>query len=406
MALLHLPLTAVDEGQLNRLLSARAAESRDIEYKRQTYGGADADHAEWLADISSFANSAGGDLLIGVTATKGVPTALAPLTGNPDDEILRLEQLARTGLQPRISNLAFKAVPIVGGGYVLVVRIPRSFNPPHRVIRTGKGQNRFWARSSAGKFEPNVDELRAQFTLAPQLTQRIKDFRADRLAQILAGQTPVALLDKSCMIFHIVPFAALDPRSLIALDVIEKNPSAFPPLASSAARTWRVNMDGILRLSNADEKAGSQRAYTQVYRSGIIEAVASSITMGERPAAAPARLMSYKVEGMMLLNGVKYLKSLQELGIEPPYVVMLSLIGMKGVAINVGLKSDWADDDDISILDRDQLHFGEAILETVPRSVQEMGVIVRPLIEQIANAAGRSRSTSFGPTGEYLHMFQ
>lgn len=406
MALLHLPLTAVDENQLNRLVASRAAESRDIEYKRQTYGAADADHAEWLADISSFANAAGGDLLIGVAATKGVPTALVPFIGNPDDEILRLEQLARTGLQPRISNLAFKAVPITAGGCVLVIRIPRSYNPPHRVIRQGKGQNRFWARSSAGKFEPNVDELRGLFTLAPQLTERIRDFRADRIAQIVARQTPVPLSDQSCLILHIVPFAALDPRTQIALDVIEKNPSTFAPLASSSARTWRVNMDGILRLSNADEKAGSQRAYVQVYRSGIVESVASSITMGERPVDAPARLMSHKLEGMMLMSGVRYLKSLQELGIEPPYVVMLSLIGVKGVAINIGLKADWADDDDISILDRDQLHFGEAVLETVPRSIQEMGVMVRPLIEQIANAAGRARSTSFGPNGEYLHLFQ
>ncbi|MGB8365241.1 MAG: ATP-binding protein [Rhizomicrobium sp.] len=406
MALLHLPLGAIDEAQLNRLVSARVAEARDIEYKRESYGAADADHAEWLADITSFANTAGGDLLIGVAATKGVPTALSPLNGDPDNEILRLEQLARSGLQPRISNLEFKSVPISTGGYVLVVRIPRSFNPPHRVVRQGKGQNRFWARSSAGKYEPNVDELRALFTLAPQIADRIRDFRADRVAQIVAGGAPVQLLDQTCLVMHVVPFAALDPRSLLALDVIEKNPSAFPPFASTSARTWKINIDGILRLSNADEKAGAQRAYVQVYRSGIVESVASSIASGERPAGVPPRLLSSKIEGMMLSSGVRYLKSLQEQGVEPPYVVLLSLVGVKGVAINVGLKANWAEDDDISILDRDQLHFGEVILETVPRSIQEMGVMIRPLIEQIANAAGRARSSSFGPNGEYLHLFQ
>jgi predicted HTH transcriptional regulator len=76
VALFHLPLGAVDEAQLNRLIQAHAAEARDIEYKRETYGGADADHAEWLADISSFANTAGGDLLIGIAAKKGIPQAL------------------------------------------------------------------------------------------------------------------------------------------------------------------------------------------------------------------------------------------------------------------------------------------------------------------------------------------
>src|SRR5262252_8760192 len=37
----------------------------------------------------------------------------------------------------------------------------------------------FYARSSAGKYEPNVDELRLLFGRAPQLSDRIRDFRFD-----------------------------------------------------------------------------------------------------------------------------------------------------------------------------------------------------------------------------------
>ena len=85
---------------------------------------------------------------------------------------------------------------------------------------------------------------------------------------------------------------------------------------------------------------------------------------------------------------------------------MISLTGIKGVQINVGLKAQWHDDDDISTLDRDQFHFGEVIIETVPNSVQECAVIIRPFIEQLANTAGRATSSSFGPNGEYLHIFQ
>ncbi|MGH6870811.1 MAG: AlbA family DNA-binding domain-containing protein [Rhizomicrobium sp.] len=406
MALLHLPLNSIDEVHLTRLIEAQAGEARDIEYKRETYGNADADRAEWLADVSSFANTAGGDLLFGISAKKGVPQALSPLTGSADDEILRLEQLARSGLQPRISNLEFRSIPIAAGGYVLLVRVPRSFNPPHRVIRQGKGQNRFWARSSAGKYEPNVDELRNLFTLAPQLIDRIRDFRANRIAQIVARQAPVTLLDQTCMILHIVPFSAFDPRSLISLGKIEESPGQFPPLGSSSARAWRVNFDGILRLSDADENAPSQRAYVQVFRSGVVEAVASAIAADDRPEGVPPRLLSLKIEGMMLHNGVRYLKSLAEQGVEPPYAILLSLIGVRGAAINVGVQMHWADDDDMTILDRDQLHFAEVILESVPRSSQELGVMLRPLIEQIANAAGRAKSSSYGPNGEYVHLFR
>jgi predicted HTH transcriptional regulator len=91
MALIHIPLTQVDESTLQRLIAAKVAEARDIEYKRDTYGGGDADHAEWLADASSFANTAGGDLIIGIKAIAGVPTTISPLTIDLDHEILRLE---------------------------------------------------------------------------------------------------------------------------------------------------------------------------------------------------------------------------------------------------------------------------------------------------------------------------
>ncbi len=63
MALIHIPLQQIDERELQRLINGKVAEARDIEYKRDTYGGSDADHAEWL-DISSFANTAGGELAV------------------------------------------------------------------------------------------------------------------------------------------------------------------------------------------------------------------------------------------------------------------------------------------------------------------------------------------------------
>jgi len=61
--MLHLPIETITEAQLGDLIQAKAAESLHIEYKRQTYGGGDGAHREFLADVSSFANARGGDLL-------------------------------------------------------------------------------------------------------------------------------------------------------------------------------------------------------------------------------------------------------------------------------------------------------------------------------------------------------
>jgi hypothetical protein len=96
MALLHIPLDQIDEGRLQ----VGAAENRIIDYKRTTYGNAHSDYSELLADTSSFANTAGGDLILGMDAVNEIPTAFTPFAGPTDPEILRLEQSVRGGLQP------------------------------------------------------------------------------------------------------------------------------------------------------------------------------------------------------------------------------------------------------------------------------------------------------------------
>jgi hypothetical protein len=109
-----------------------------------------------------------------------------------------------------------RAVP-TAGGYAIIIRVPRSYNAPHRIIRHGTGQNRFYARSSAGKYEPNVDELRVLFTRAPQLADRIRSFRIERVARIVANDAPVRLLDARALIIHTIPFAAFDSRFSLPL---------------------------------------------------------------------------------------------------------------------------------------------------------------------------------------------
>jgi predicted HTH transcriptional regulator len=125
MALMHLPLEQVRQHHLQSLIDAKAAETLTIEYKRETYGGNDDARAEFLADVSSFANASGGDLVIGIDAKDGVPIGFTPLTENVDAELRRLEQMAQTGLEPRIQKLQMCAVQIAGGS-VLIIRAARS----------------------------------------------------------------------------------------------------------------------------------------------------------------------------------------------------------------------------------------------------------------------------------------
>lgn len=387
MALMHIPLEQIQQQHLQSLIDAKAAETLCVEYKRDTYGSNDDARSEFLADISSFANTSGGDLVIGIDAKEGVPTAFNPFTGGADSELCRLDQMAQTGLEPRIPKLQMQAVPIASGGSVLIIRAARSYNAPHRVIF--KGKNRFWARSSARKYEPNVDELREMITLAPRLAERMRDFRMERIARIAASDTPVPLFDERCLVLHVVPFSAFDLRPPFSLQSALARWHYFGPSAASAA-TYRINFDGLLTLRNSDTNTTKHRSYVQVFRTGAVEAVTSPVVQGQD------HIVAQTLEALIVKSTRVYAPLLHECGAEPPLAVLVSLIGVKGRTLVPGFGYP-----EHAVIDRDQLHFVEVLLDEVPSGDPDCAKRLRQTLDQLANAAGRQSSASFDQFGNF-----
>ena len=75
-----------------------------------------------------------------------------------------------------------KGVSLAKGGAVIVIRIPKSWNPPHRV--SARNTNRIYARNSAGAYELSVEELRVLFASGATAIDRMSAFKAERLARI------------------------------------------------------------------------------------------------------------------------------------------------------------------------------------------------------------------------------
>ncbi|SFD03017.1 helix-turn-helix domain-containing protein [Collimonas sp. OK412] len=398
MTLRNIGFDSIDKFSLQRLIDDGTAESRNIEYKATTYGGNDDARAEFLADVSSLANTVGGDLILGISASDGTPTAFSPLKIAAEQECLRLQNMALSGLEPRIPNLQIKSVPLSPDDFAIVIRIPRSYNPPHRVVF--KGKNRFWARSSAGKYEPDVEELRALFVLAPQLADKMREFRESRIAKIAAGEAPVTLTGKCCLALHVIPLSAFDIGSGTALSIsdIHQNYNYFPPMFGST-NNWRVNFDGLLTLSSPDLSATQQRAYVQVFRSGIIESVAvvGQINQGD---STKSIIEALSVEMGIIASSRKYAESLAASGLATPFVLVVRLLGTKGhqlVYTRYGFPKTA-----VPNLDRDQLHFSEVILDTIPANDLTFAPMVRSVLDQLANAAGFAQTASFNSEGVYV----
>jgi hypothetical protein len=269
MSLQNIQLDRIVEADIRLLLSMGVNESPYLDYKQESYGDAGSDRSEFLADISSFANTLGGDLVIGVTETNGLPTGLTPFQGDCDAEKRRLEQIALSGLEPRISNLRIHSVQIAAGGNIIVVRVPRSFIPPHRVI--ARDSNRFWARAGTTKYQPNVEQLRRLFNDAPHLSERIRAFQTDRLIKITAGDTPIPMNPIGKVVVHVIPVPSFaDGRMIDIVSVLGRGRHVPMPLDElNMPATGAVNLDGYVNYVNWD----GRQAYAQFFRNGAIEGV-------------------------------------------------------------------------------------------------------------------------------------
>jgi Putative DNA-binding domain len=269
MSLQNVPLDRINEADVQRLISMGVSESIYLDYKQETYGDADADRSEFLADISSFANTLGGDLIIGVAEKNGVPIALKPFADDCDAEKRRLEQIALSGLEPRIPNLQIRSVPVSVGGHVIIVRAPRSFMPPHRVI--ARNSNRFWARAGTAKYQPNVEQLRRLFSDGPGLSERIRTFQADRLVKITAGETPIPMNRAGKVVMHVISFPSFADGRLIDIATVLSEGTHLPiaPDELYVPRTGKVNLEGYVNYAS-----GQRQAYAQFFRNGAIEGVA------------------------------------------------------------------------------------------------------------------------------------
>jgi hypothetical protein len=399
MALTNIPLGEIRENHLLRLITTQAAESLHVEYKRETYGTSDDQRREFLADVSSFANSAGGDLIIGMTAANGIPVGVHPFTGDADAERLRLEQMTRDGLHPRITNLQTRAVPLSGGGFVVVVRVPKSYTPPHRIIF--KNSARFWARSSAGKYEPNVEELRRIFTEAPLLAERARAFRMERVARIGAHETPVGLSGQGILVLHIVPFTAFDFGQSLSLDEVLAQRNNFAPMGG-AARDYQITFEGFIAGSNNEGLSKPQRAYVQVFRTGIVEAVAL-LARGEEGNW----LILPHIEAMIIRYARSYAVSLQALGMEPPFAIMASLADVKGKRLlpDFPAANSFPEDMRYMVLGQEQFHFVETIFESVPHDDKSAAKQLKSTLDHLANTGGLPSSPHFDDNGDYTLKF-
>lgn len=93
-----------------------------------------------LEEVVAFANAFGGMLIIGIEETKTIPNTAVRINCIPMCEELaeRINYVFRDGVEPPLSSLKILGIPINNKSGVLVIKVGRSYNGPHRVKSTRK----------------------------------------------------------------------------------------------------------------------------------------------------------------------------------------------------------------------------------------------------------------------------
>ena len=384
----------ITEEDLQALIDNSVLEGKTIEYKQSLPSNSDSDKKEFLADISSFANDSGGDLIYGILEDRdtGIPKTLEGLTiENVDQEISRLDSIIRDGIEPRILGTIIKPVKLSNSKTALIIRVPKSWISPHRV--SFKGHDKFYSRSTNGKYPLDVAELRIAFNLSGTITERIRKFREDRISKIFANETPVPFYDTAKIVLHLIPIISFNPAQSYEINKIASHPEKMRPIYSSG---WnhRYNFDGFLTYSDGREE--KSHSYVQLFKNGIIEAVEGLLL---EPTHKQGKLLipiiAYEKE--LIKSLPDYLSVLKTLNVELPVFIFISLLGVKGYSMDVGRRRFGIDD--VHTIDRDILLLPEIVIEDYEVSAKD---ILRPCFDSIWNACGFPRSLNYNDAGEWV----
>jgi hypothetical protein len=381
-------LEDITEGDLVALIENEVREGRTIDYKRELPGGNDASKKEFLADVSSFANTSGGDLIFGMDEVEALPTEIVGLqSGDLDKERQRLESIMASGLEPRI-RYEIRDVNCDDGKRVLILRIDRSWSGPHRVVF--QQSDRFCGRNSSGKYSLDVNELRAAFTLSSSVIDRIRGFRTDRIIAISNNETPVPMKPGPKVVMHCIPIESFAGQPQYDLNPYLRDFTRISVIGSSGYRR-RLNLDGLLLYDSEAVDIGY--TYTQLYRNGVVEAVTDSGVVIEK-------------NGQKLIESWRYERNLpnylqtcfhvfQELGASTPIVVALTLTNVRGLAMSNPMSYTG----DGFLIDRDTLVLPETVVQDFSNDPFK---ILKPMFDFVWNACGLERSSNFDGEGNWV----
>ena len=297
------------------------SEGRTLEFKREKVGQKEEDRREFLADVSSFANAQGGDLVFGIEESAGIAIAADGIEiMDPDAERLRLENIVRDGLEPRLAVEMQWIEKRPGVGF-LVLRARPSFAAPHRV--KFRDHAKFYGRNSGGKYSMDVHELRMAFLANSGVEARLTEIQGDTISAVMKSTLPVEMSAGPIIAVNYVPLAALFAR----IDQPVDGDYAMTPVDVSGFESFPT-LDGYLTYSVGGD--GHAYSVSITHRGGFTTSVFQAAT------DSSGALYAGYIEGRLHRATAGARMVLAKQSMPGPAAVCLSLMRVGGCTINLG----------------------------------------------------------------------
>lgn len=300
-------------------------ESITHEYKREMYQLQRSESKkEFLKDITAFANSEGGDLIIGIDELEGV---IGAIIENIDTFKQQLDSIIRDNVDPPLSNYQIQELNLSLNTYLIIIRVKKSYLKPHRISKQSQD---FFTRGPSGKYPIKISQLRELFISSNEIKREISSLIANRVNSILSDDTFYSLdLNNPVFILHIIPIQSLEENIFIELKNMHKHKELLVPIAHRFGYlTESNNFDGYSRYVSNGQNV---EAYVQSFNNGVIESVNTWMLSVDSQFGPYIHSDNFATT---LITGIEALaKFLDLIGIIFPVVLHLELHGVKNVKL-------------------------------------------------------------------------
>jgi hypothetical protein len=413
--MLPLSLATIDEAFLRQLCESECPESQTLDFKRELPETIERDKSEpdkkkieLCKDVVAFANADGGHFVYGIQEKAGVANDIVPITTteSADAAERRIRHVLDARIEPKIHGLTFHKVE-VAGGYVLILRVPASYDGPHgiRISKNKNNNNQWWRfvmRNGTMVSDMSYDQIRGAFDRTATLAEQARRFIATRRELIAKGETPVRLIsDRPHFVVHLMPISGLAGRMTVDLTTIyERSWTDFIKDLGGSDRGY--NLDGLL-VHSVDRGDGSHYGYRQIFRNGILEGVilAGSVTKDSQ-GNQKSIVGSSRMSEFFYYSTKMFVEKIKRWGFSGPVLFGFSILNVKDYEFWVGggynpyIRPKEAD--------RQHLIPSEVWIEDI-EAVDDDGLIdnvIRPLLDTLWQAFGVERCFDFDvATGKF-----